>query len=98
MEMVALSYRDASRRTDLHIQQIDLGGRRIAPPGQPHGKIDVRGSTGYLLSSEHPEDHEPVALAWEENEVSVTVSASGLTLEQTLRIVESMRPVSRRSD
>jgi hypothetical protein len=34
MKMVALSYRDASGRTDLHIQQIDLGGRRIGPTGR----------------------------------------------------------------
>jgi hypothetical protein len=93
METVALSYGDAGTAVDLHIQQFDLGGRRAASPGQPHEEIEVRGTTGYLLASEHTEGREPVALAWEENEVSITVSASGLALEQTLRIVESLSPV-----
>lgn len=92
-DLVTLSYRDAENTMDLTIQQIDLGGRRTAPPSQPHEEITVRDTTGYLLSFEHAEGQEPVALAWEENEVSVTVSASGLTREQTLRIVESMAPI-----
>jgi hypothetical protein len=90
-EIVTLSYQGPG--LDLHIQQLALSGKRMAPPRQPHESIDVRGTTGYLLSFEHAEGQEPVALAWEENEVSVTVSASGLTLEQTLHIVEGMEPV-----
>jgi hypothetical protein len=95
MEMVALSYRDTSNGMDLHIQQIDPGGHPTAPPDQPHEKIDIRGTTGYLLSFEHAEGQGPVALTWEEHEVSITVSASGLTVEQALRIVEGMKPVGR---
>jgi hypothetical protein len=95
LEMVALRYRDAGNAVDLDIQQMDLGGRRTAPPGQPHEKIDIHGMTGYLLSFEHAEGQGPVALAWAENGQAVTVSASGLTLEQTLRIVEGMKSVGK---
>jgi len=94
-ELVTLSYRDAENTMDLTIQQIDLGGRRTAPPSQPHEEIIVRGTTGYLLSFEHAEGQEPVALSWEENGTIVSVSTSGMTLEQTLRIVESMSPVGK---
>jgi len=94
-ELVALSYRDAENTMDLHIQQIALGEKGMGAPRQPHEEVPVRGTTGYLLSSEHAEGQGPVALAWEENGQAVTVSASGLTLEQTLRIVEGMEPVGR---
>ncbi len=94
-ELVVLQYRDAEYEMDLHIQQIDLGGRRTAPLDQPHEKIDIRGTIGYLLSSEHAKARGPVALAWEENGQAVTVSTSGLSVQQTLRIVESMSPVDK---
>lgn len=94
-DVVTLSYCDAENTMDLTIQQIDLGGRRTAPPSQPHEEIIVRGTTGYLLSFEHAEGQEPVALSWEENGTIVSVSTSGMTLEQTLRIVESMSPVGK---
>jgi hypothetical protein len=94
-ELVALSYQDAENTTDLHIQQIALGEKGMGAPRQPHEEIPVRDTTGYALSSAHAEGQGPVALAWEENGQAVTVSASGLTLEQTLRIVEGMEPVGR---
>ncbi len=94
-ELVALRYRDAEYKMDLHIQQIALGEKGLGAPRQPHEEVTVRGTTGYLLSSEHAEGQGPVALTWEENGQAVTVSASGLSLEQTLRIVESMSPVGK---
>jgi len=93
IEMVRLTYLDSGYTMDLSIGQIGLGGRGMAPPGQPHEKIEVRGTTGYPLSFEQADSQWPVALAWEENEASITVSASGLTMEQTLQIVEGMRPL-----
>ncbi len=87
-EIVTLSYQGPGM--DLHIQQLALSGKRMTPPRQPHETIDVRGTTGYLLSREGVASH---GLAWEEDGSAVTVSASGLTLEQTLHIVEGMEPV-----
>ena len=94
-ELVALSYRDAEYEMDLYIQQIALGEKGMGAPRQPHEEVSVRGTTGYLLSSEHAEGQGPVALAWEENGQAVTVSASGLTLEQTLRIAAGLKPVGK---
>ncbi len=93
MKIVMLRHQSSGMEKDLHIQQLALSGKRMAPPRQPHEKIKVRGTTGYLLSFENAEVQESVALAWEEDGQAVTVSASGLTLEQTLRIVEGMEPV-----
>ena len=94
-ELVTLSYRDAENTMDLIIQQIALGEKGMGAPRQPHEQITVRGTTGYLLAFEHAEGQEPVALSWEENGTIVSVSTSGMTLEQTLRIVESMSPVGK---
>ena len=60
-EIVTLSYQGPGM--DLHIQQLALSGKRMTPPRQPHETIDVRGTTGYLLSREAGASH---TLAWEE--------------------------------
>lgn len=89
-EIVTLAYRGDG--IDLDVQQLALSGKRMAPPRQPHERVSVRGTTGYLNSREDGEAH---GLAWEESGSMVSVSASGLTLEQTLRIVEGMKAVGK---
>jgi hypothetical protein len=71
-EIVTLSYQGPG--LDLHIQQLALSGKRMAPPRQPHESIDVRGTTGYLLSREAGASH---SLTWEEG--GYTISSKSLT-------------------
>jgi hypothetical protein len=71
-EIVTLSYQRPG--LDLHIQQLALSGKRMAPPRQPHESIDVRGTTGYLLSREAGASH---SLTWEEG--GYTISSKSLT-------------------
>lgn len=87
-EIVMFAYRGDG--IDVDIQQLAPSRGRMAPPRQPHERIKVRGTTGYLLSSENGEAH---GLSWEESGTMVNVSTSGLTRKQTLRIVEGMEPV-----
>jgi hypothetical protein len=89
-EIVALVYRGPGM--ELGTEQFARDEARLGAPNEAHERVTVRGTTGYLFS--HPAG-EPYSLAWEENGTIVSVSSSGLTLEQTLRIVQSMSPVGK---
>ncbi len=87
-EMVDLVYQGPGM--ELSTEQYARDEARLGAPNEAHERVTVRGTTGYLFS--HPAG-EPYSLAWEENGTIVSVSTSGMTLAQTLRIVESMSPV-----
>ena len=87
-EMVDLVYRGPGM--ELSTEQFDRDEARLGAPNEAHERVAVRGTTGYLYSQPIGEAH---SMAWEENGTIVSVSTSGLTLEQTLRIVEGMEPV-----
>ncbi|MFW6135850.1 MAG: hypothetical protein ACOC7N_03415, partial [Chloroflexota bacterium] len=87
-EIVDLFYRGPGM--ELSTEQFARDEARLGAPNEAHERVTVRGTTGYLFS--HPTG-EPYSLAWEENGTVVSVSTSGLTLEQTLCIAEGMELV-----
>ncbi|MEA3377175.1 MAG: hypothetical protein U9R72_13375 [Chloroflexota bacterium] len=87
-EMVDLVYRGPGM--ELSTEQFARDEARLGAPNEAHERVTVRGTTGYLYSQPTGEAH---SMAWEENGTIVSVSTSGMTLAQTLRIVESMSPV-----
>lgn len=87
-EMVDLVYQGSGM--ELSTEQYARHEARLGAPNEAHERVTVRGTTGYLYSQPTGEAH---SMAWEENGTIVSVSTSGITLEQTLRIVESMSPV-----
>jgi hypothetical protein len=89
-EIVSLSYRRAGSFTELSIQQIALGDKGMRAPRQPHEEVSVRGTTGHLFSTENGQAH---SVTWQESGTMVGVSTGGMVREETLRIVEGMRPV-----
>ncbi|MFW6135712.1 MAG: hypothetical protein ACOC7N_02695 [Chloroflexota bacterium] len=89
-EIVDLVYRGPGMEAST--EQFARDEARLGAPNEAHELVTVRGKVGYLFS--HPTG-EPYSLAWEENGIIVSVSTSGLALEQTLRIVESLSPVGK---
>jgi len=89
-EIVDLVYRGPGM--ELSTEQFARDEAHLEAPNEAHERVAVRGTAGYLFS--HPAG-EPYSLAWEENGTIVSVSTRGMTLEQTLLIVESMSPVAK---
>jgi hypothetical protein len=87
-EIVGLVFRGPGMEAST--EQFAQDEARLDAPNEAHECVTVRGTVGYLFC--HPAG-EPYSLAWEENGTIVSVSTSGLTLEQMLHIVAGMEPV-----
>jgi len=89
-EMVDLVYQGPGM--EVSTEQFARDEAHLEAPNEAHERVAVRGTKGYLYSQPTGGAY---SLAWEENGTIVSVSTSGMTLEQTLRIVESMSPVAK---
>ena len=88
-EVIVAGY--SAEGADLTITETLTPQGIAAPRGLTYQNIRVRGQDGYLLTTEGQPD--AYALIWEENGIMLTLSSSGLTMEELFKIADGLKPL-----